>query len=87
MNNMLPTPYQNFIALSRYARWTGEKRETWSETVDRYIDNIVKPLTGEDSYIKQDELNEKDHEIAELKISDPFEYEKLLAQEELVDED
>jgi ribonucleoside-diphosphate reductase alpha chain len=52
MNNMLPTPYQNFIALSRYARWTGEKRETWSETVDRYIDNIVKPLTGEDSYIK-----------------------------------
>ncbi len=52
MNNMLPTPYQNFIALSRYARWTGDKRETWSETVDRYIDNIVKPLTGEDSYIK-----------------------------------
>jgi ribonucleoside-triphosphate reductase len=51
MNNMLPTPYQNFIALSRYARWTGEKRESWSETVDRYMDNIVKPLTGEDSYI------------------------------------
>jgi ribonucleoside-diphosphate reductase alpha chain len=51
MNNMLPTPYQNFIALSRYARWTGDKRESWSETVDRYMDNIVKPLTGEDSYI------------------------------------
>ena len=51
MNNMLPTPYQNFIALSRYARWTGEKRETWSETVDRYIDNIVKPVAGDDSYI------------------------------------
>ena len=51
MNNMLPTPYQNFIALSRYARWTGEKRETWSETVDRYIDNIVKPVAGNDSYI------------------------------------
>ena len=51
-NNMLPTPYQNFIALSRYARWTGEKRESWSETVDRYMDNIVKPLTGDDSYIK-----------------------------------
>ena len=48
---MLPTPYQNFIALSRYARWTGEKRETWSETVDRYIDNIVKPVAGDDSYI------------------------------------
>ena len=51
MNNMLPTPYQNFIALSRYARWTGDRRETWSETVDRYIDNIVKPLAGDDSYI------------------------------------
>jgi ribonucleoside-triphosphate reductase len=51
MNNMLPTPYQNFIALSRYARWTGDKRESWSETVDRYMDNIVKPLTGDDSYI------------------------------------
>jgi len=49
---MLPTPYQNFIALSRYARWTGDKRETWSETVDRYVDNIVKPLAGDDSYIK-----------------------------------
>ena len=30
--------YQNFIALSRYARWMEEKgrRETWSETVQRY---------------------------------------------------
>ena len=53
MNNMLPTPYQNFIALSRYARWTGEKRESWSETVDRYMDNIVKPVAGDDSYIKE----------------------------------
>ncbi len=53
MNNMLPTPYQNFIALSRYARWTGEKRESWSETVSRYIDNVVKPKAGDDTYIKQ----------------------------------
>ena len=51
MNNMHPTPYQNFIALSRYARWTGDKREAWSETVDRYVDNIVKPVAGDDSYI------------------------------------
>jgi ribonucleoside-triphosphate reductase len=53
MNNMLPTPYQNFIALSRYARWTGDKREAWSETVSRYIDNVVKPKAGDDTYIKQ----------------------------------
>lgn len=32
--------YSQFIALSRYARWLPEKnrRETWEETVDRYID-------------------------------------------------
>ena len=53
MNNMLPTPYQNFIALSRYARWTGDKRESWSETVSRYINNVVKPKAGDDTYIKQ----------------------------------
>ena len=52
MNNMLPTPYQNFIALSRYARWKGDARETWSETVSRYIDSVVKPKAGDDTYIK-----------------------------------
>ena len=35
----LPTLYQSFIHLSRYARWVeGEsRRETWEETVDRYV--------------------------------------------------
>ena len=35
----LPTQYQEYIALSRYARWLPEegRRETWEETVDRYI--------------------------------------------------
>ncbi len=39
----LPTDYQAFIATSRYARWLeGEqRRETWAETVDRYIENVV----------------------------------------------
>ena len=38
--NTLPNDYQNFIALSRYARWLPEKnrRETWKETVARYFD-------------------------------------------------
>jgi ribonucleoside-triphosphate reductase (thioredoxin) len=42
-SNLLPTQYQNFIALSRYARWLPEegRRETWAETVDRYMDNVV----------------------------------------------
>jgi ribonucleoside-diphosphate reductase alpha chain len=35
----LPTQYQQFIHKSRYARWLEEegRRETWNETVDRYI--------------------------------------------------
>jgi len=39
-SNYLPTPYQEFIHLSRYSRWLPEKsrRETWNETVTRYFD-------------------------------------------------
>ena len=37
-NNYFPTDYQEFIHLSRYARWLGDRRETWSETVERYFD-------------------------------------------------
>jgi ribonucleoside-diphosphate reductase alpha chain len=54
MNNYLPTDYQTFIATSRYARWIEEegRRETWGETVSRYMENIVRPVAGDDSYIK-----------------------------------
>lgn len=36
----LPTPLQEFIHKSRYARWsdTNQRRETWEETVQRYVD-------------------------------------------------
>ena len=37
-NNYFPTDYQEFIHLSRYARWLGDRRETWPETVERYFD-------------------------------------------------
>jgi ribonucleoside-triphosphate reductase (thioredoxin) len=45
MTNHLPTDYQTFIATSRYARWLDDegRRETWPETVGRFIDNIVRP--------------------------------------------
>src|SRR5688572_28035434 len=49
----LPTPYQQVIAKSRYSRWREEdkRRETWEETVQRYIDNVVSPvLDGEENY-------------------------------------
>ena len=40
LSNHLPTKYQEFIHLSRYSRWLPEKerRETWSETIERYFD-------------------------------------------------
>ena len=42
MNNYLPTDYQSFIHKSRYAKYIdGKGRESWSETVDRYIENVV----------------------------------------------
>ena len=39
MTTRLPTIYQDYIHISRYARYRDElgRRETWSETVDRYI--------------------------------------------------
>ena len=54
MSNYLPTDYQSFIHKSRYARWLDKegRRETWGETVSRYMDNIVYPLAGKDSYVK-----------------------------------
>lgn len=54
MNNYLPTDYQSFIATSRYARWIDEenRRETWPETVGRYILNVVMPKV--DASVAQD---------------------------------
>ena len=48
MNNTLPTDYQNFIATSRYARWLDDeqRRETWDETVQRYVDYISTKVKG-----------------------------------------
>ena len=42
----LPSDYQTFIALSRYARWMPEhnRRETWEETVGRLFDFYDKTL-------------------------------------------
>ena len=48
-DNYLPTDYQSFIHKSRYARWLEEegRRESWGETVTRYMDNLVKPALGD----------------------------------------
>jgi ribonucleoside-diphosphate reductase alpha chain len=45
MSNYLGNDYRNFIHTSRYARWIDEenRRETWPETISRYITNVVVP--------------------------------------------
>jgi len=61
MQNYLPTDYQNFIALSRYARWRedDQRRETWAETVDRYIDHMDGHLKTNYNYDITTALKEK----------------------------
>ena len=58
ISNQLPTDYQNFIALSRYARWKEDeqRRETWSETVSRYFDYMSKHLQDSCNYMLSDSL-------------------------------
>ena len=49
-NNQLPTDYQAFIHTSRYARWLDDKnrRESWGETVGRFIETVVVPKTRDE---------------------------------------
>ena len=54
MSNLLPTDYQSFIHQSRYAKYIdGKGRESWAETVGRYVDNVVRPQLGNDSWVNQ----------------------------------
>ena len=48
----LPTNYQQFIHLSRYARWNEDlqRRETWQETVSRYFDFLKEHLKENNNY-------------------------------------
>jgi ribonucleoside-diphosphate reductase alpha chain len=52
MSNTIENPYENFIALSRYARWLEKenRRETWGETVDRYFNFMVNQLETKHNY-------------------------------------
>ncbi len=58
MSKTIENPYENFIALSRYARWIPEenRRETWGETVDRYFDFMTKHLKETKDYIPDSKL-------------------------------
>lgn len=50
-------PYRSFISKSRYSKWIGSesRRETWVETVDRYIDGMKRKVASE----HKDAISEK----------------------------
>src|SRR5690554_1562050 len=62
---MLPTSYMQYIHTSRYARWLPEKgrRETWEETVDRYINFWL-----EKELINEEEARELEQAIYNLEV-------------------
>ena len=55
------TPYQEYIAKSRYARFLDDKnrREHWSETVSRYFDFMQKHLKDKHNYELTKELRDE----------------------------
>ena len=61
MSRIIENPYENFIALSRYARWISEenRREKWGETVDRYFDFMLNHLFENYKYKPSAELIEE----------------------------
>ena len=71
MNNYLPTDYQNFIALSRYARWKEDeqRRETWVETVERYFNYMEEHLAQSYSYACQMNYVQNLKRLCLIKIS------------------
>lgn len=60
-NGSIKNPYENFIALSRYARWDEDKgrREVWVETVSRLIDFFKGDLRDRMNYdVSDDQVDE-----------------------------
>jgi len=60
-NQDLPTDYQKFIHISRYARWDDSlgRRETWKETVSRYFDFMEMHLMKKHDYILDSDLKKE----------------------------
>ena len=67
----LPTPYQEYIHLSRYARFRYEdnRRETWGETVDRYFEFFKSHLKTMCDYdITDDEIEDYAKSVLNLDV-------------------
>lgn len=57
----LETAYQQFIHVSKYARWKNEekRRETWKETTDRYVDYMCDAVSRHNNWEVPAELKEE----------------------------
>jgi ribonucleoside-diphosphate reductase alpha chain len=67
----LPTTYQEYIHLSRYARWDYDKgrRENWDETVERYFNFFAEWLEEKHEYkLENGEKVELENAVKELKV-------------------
>ena len=67
----LPTTYQEYIHLSRYARWdySQGRRETWDETVDRYFDFFTEWLGEKHDYkLENGERVQLEDAVKNLKV-------------------
>ncbi|MDX3260730.1 hypothetical protein PV336_16035 [Streptomyces sp. MI02-2A] len=60
----LADPYRSFIAKSRYARWLPEegRRETWRETVARYVTFMTTQLKEKHGYLPDPQVVDEIHE-------------------------
>ena len=69
---MLPTPYQQFIHKSRYARWLDDeqRREDWDETVSRYTNYMRNQVRGKHNY--------------EITDTDMFDIEQAILSQEIM---
>ena len=70
ISNYLPTVYQQYIYLSRYARWLPEqkRRETWSETVGRYFDFFDEHLKEQHKHDIKSYRKEIEEAVLTLKV-------------------
>ena len=67
----LPTIYQEYIHLSRYARWDYDlgRRETWDETVGRYFNFFTEWLEEKHDYkLENGQRIELENSVKELKV-------------------
>lgn len=59
MSYSLPTPYQQQIHQSKYARWRDDlgRRENWEETVDRFMDYVRSHLARRYNPLSENDYN------------------------------